>query len=50
MNGEIKQQDAKIEAMSKWCEEAEITHTPTIFVNGHRLPENYNVGELKNIL
>ncbi|HLK31388.1 MAG TPA: vitamin K epoxide reductase family protein [Puia sp.] len=50
MNGELKLQAAKIEAMSKWCEESEITYTPTIFVNGHRLPENYNVEELKNIL
>ncbi|HEV3251811.1 MAG TPA: vitamin K epoxide reductase family protein [Puia sp.] len=50
MNGELKQQDGKIEAMSKWCEDAEITHTPTIFVNGHRLPENYNIEELKNFL
>jgi len=50
MNGELKQQDAKIAAMSKWCEEAEITHTPTIFVNGYRLPENYDIEGLKNIL
>jgi len=50
MNGELKQQDEKIEAMSKWCDQAEIMFTPTIFVNGHRLPENYNVEELKNIL
>jgi uncharacterized membrane protein len=41
---------AKIEAMSKWCEEAEITFTPTIFVNGHRLPEGYGAEELKKLL
>lgn len=39
----------QVDAMSKWCTEAEITFTPTIFVNGFRLPENYNVEELKNI-
>jgi len=50
MNGELKQQDAQIEAMAQWCAEAEIDHTPTIFVNGHRLPENYAIEELKNIL
>jgi uncharacterized membrane protein len=50
MNGELKRQDREIEAMSKWCTDADITHTPTIFVNGHRLPENYNIEELKNIL
>lgn len=50
MNGELKQQDAMIEAMSEWCDQAEITHTPTFFVNGYRLPENYEVEELKYIL
>jgi len=50
MNGELKQQDEKVDAMSAWCTETEITHTPTIFVNGYRLPENYNVEELKYIL
>lgn len=50
LNSELECQSEKIEAMSKWCEEAEIRYTPTIFVNGHRLPENYNVEELKYIL
>ena len=42
--------DGGIEAMAQWCDEAEITHTPTIFINGYRLPENYGVEELKFIL
>jgi protein-disulfide isomerase len=50
MNGELKEQDSKVEAMSTWCEEAEITATPTIFVNGYRLPENYDIEELRYIL
>lgn len=50
MNGELKQQGEKIETMNAWCKEAEITGTPTIFVNGYRLPENYDVEELKYIL
>jgi thiol-disulfide isomerase/thioredoxin len=50
MNAELKQQEAKLEAMSTWCKEAEIMYTPTIFVNGYRLPENYDVEELKHIL
>jgi uncharacterized membrane protein len=50
MNEELKQQDAKVEAMDKWCREAEIAFTPTIFVKGKRLPETYGVEELKNIL
>lgn len=50
MNGEIKQQEKQIEEMSKWCKEAEISFTPTIFINGHRLPEKYKIEELQYIL
>lgn len=50
MNGELKQQDEKINAMDNWCREAGIAATPTIFVNGYQLPENYTISELKNIL
>jgi uncharacterized membrane protein len=42
-------QAGKLEAMSKWCDDAEVTFTPTIFINGYRLPENYAIDELKNI-
>ncbi len=49
MNGEVKEQERKIELMHKWCDDAEITGTPTFFVNGKRLPETYNINELKNI-
>lgn len=50
LNGELKQQEEKINAMDKWCREAGIRATPTIFINGRALPENYNISELKNIL
>jgi len=50
VNGELEQQGTKLDAMSEWCTEADITFTPTIFLNGFRLPENYHVGELKNLL
>jgi len=50
LNGELALQDEKIEAMSNWCSESEIMYTPTIFVNGYLLPENYNIDELKSIL
>jgi uncharacterized membrane protein len=49
MNGELKQQEPKIDLMKQWCDDAEITATPTIFINGRRLPETYNINELKNI-
>ncbi len=46
MNGELKQQTEKLQAMDKWCKGTGITHTPTFFVNGHRLPEQYTVEDL----
>jgi len=49
MNGELKNQYTKIDAMSGWCKEAGIMHTPTIFINGKLLPESYKVEELKYI-
>lgn len=50
MNGELEKQDEQIEAMYEWCKEAGITGTPTIFINGNKLPDNYSIEELKNIL
>jgi uncharacterized membrane protein len=47
---EIKQQEIELQKMKVWCEEAEISFTPTFFVNGYRLPEKYNIEELKFIL
>ncbi len=49
MNGELKEQAAKLDLMKHWCTDAEITHTPTIFINGKLLPETYSINELKNI-
>ncbi|HTI60148.1 vitamin K epoxide reductase family protein [Mucilaginibacter sp.] len=49
MNGELVNQNDKMEAMGTWCDEVEITYTPTIFINGYRLPENYDIEELKYI-
>jgi protein-disulfide isomerase len=50
LNGEIKKQEKEIEIMKEWCKEAEISFTPTLFINGHRLPEKYKIEELKYIL
>lgn len=50
MNGELKKQEDEIEKMKEWCIQAEITFTPTIFINGYRLPGNYKIDELKFIL
>lgn len=50
MNGELKQHESEIDKMKEWCKEAEILFTPTIFINGRRLPEKYKIEELKYIL
>lgn len=50
LNGELKMQDAHIDAMEKWCSAASISFTPTIFINGYRMPEGYHVQELEHIL
>ena len=47
---DLDEQGKQLDAMRAWCDEAEILHTPTIFVNGYRLPANYELQELKNIL
>jgi len=50
VNGALPAQDKKIEAMDQWCRLAGIAATPTIFINGYQLPENYDINELKYIL
>jgi len=47
---ELNKQITKIEAMKEWCEEVEITFTPTVFINGHQLPDAYWVEDLKYFL
>ncbi len=47
---DMAQYDAKIDAMSSWCDLNKITYTPTIFINGFELPEMYNVTDLKHLL
>lgn len=48
-NGELARQGEKITAMREWCNKTSITHTPTFFINGKRLPETYRIEELRNI-
>jgi uncharacterized membrane protein len=46
----IEKQNLAIQTMDKWCKEAEITFTPTFFINGYQLPEIYTVADLKYLL
>lgn len=37
----------KIKLMNDWCESVKVLATPTLFINGHELPEMYSVSDLK---
>lgn len=50
LNGELEKQNGKIDAMRQWCDAENITHTPTIFVNGYELPKEYSIEDLKEVL
>ena len=50
MNGELLKQGDKIEAMDKWCKAMEISATPTIFINGYKLPDAYSIEDLQYFL
>jgi uncharacterized membrane protein len=46
MNGELKDQNSKVDAMSRWCKKVDIQFTPTIFFNGYQLPNAYSISDL----
>ena len=50
MNGDLDQQEEKLLAMKEWFEKEGVTHTPTIFINGYKLPDEFSIEELKEIL
>jgi uncharacterized membrane protein len=50
ITGDLDDQIEKISAMRSWCDTAGVTHTPTFFVDGFLLPENYDIETLEHIL
>ena len=40
----------KIDRQHQWCEMAEVTATPTLVLNGYRLPDIYQLPDLKYML
>lgn len=50
LNIGLKSQNAKIEKMQKWCEDENITHTPSIFINGYKLTKDYAISDLSELL
>jgi hypothetical protein len=43
-------QTKHVAAMDAWCKNTGITHTPTIFINGYQLPDNYRIEDLQYFL
>ena len=50
MNGELAKQKDKLKAMNDWCKKEKITHTPTIFINGYKLPDEYHLHDLIDVI
>lgn len=50
MNGELEKQNDKINSMRDWCDLEKITHTPTLFINGFKLPKEYSIEDLTEVL
>ena len=50
MNGELMLQEEKIKLMEAWCENENISYTPTLFINGYELPKDYKVEDLQYVL
>ncbi|MDO8997841.1 MAG: thioredoxin domain-containing protein [Sediminibacterium sp.] len=42
--------DSGIKTMSDWCNQNKIIATPTVFIDGYKLPKNYSIDELAYIL
>lgn len=40
----------KLEKQAAWCDMAEVKATPTLFVNGYRLPAEYQLQDIKYLL
>lgn len=61
LNGELSRQSSKIEKMDKWCTDADIRATPTIFITApsnskleqrtlYQIPDAYSIEDLKYFL
>ncbi|MDR8393838.1 thioredoxin domain-containing protein [Aliifodinibius sp. S!AR15-10] len=51
MEGEISEETEKLEAEHyKWKEKVQISRTPTFFVNGYPLPNQYRLTDIKDLM
>lgn len=48
----LKEQESNIilEKQLQWCESAEISSTPTVFINGYKLPNPYKLDDIKYLI
>lgn len=46
----VKENETNLSDMRAWCVQEEISRTPTIFINGHLLPESYSIDDLQLVL
>ena len=44
----LMKQSTKIDAMKEWCDSAEVSYTPAIFVNGRSLPSTFDLAGLSD--
>ena len=47
LNGELERQGDKLKLMKSWYDQMKIEFTPTFFVNGYQLPDQYRIDDLK---
>ena len=47
---DLEKQGIKIDRMRAWCRDAHIVYTPTLYFNGKRLPVNFELKNLTNIV
>jgi len=47
---QLKRYGQQVEAMKNWCLESSISFTPTIFINGYQMPDNYKIEDLMHLL
>ena len=46
---DLEKEGGQLTAMRTWCDGADISFTPTFFVDGHQLPNLYTVKDLKHL-
>jgi uncharacterized membrane protein len=50
INGELQKQAENIDLMKTWCDKVKIEYTPTIYIDGYKLPRNYQLKDINYFL